>query len=146
MVRKGATEGRTFMGIPVHILVALSLLACAPPIGRDDSQAIVARPVAKAPPSVTPGGGVQVDVYNRTPRPHQLRVRAPGGNWYVFTISPNGGRNLRCTACTSHFEASVADTSAAPVLLTPGTEYEILLGDGPGNLLLRARGDAGGLR
>ena len=136
------------MSIPALVLLALPLFACAPPPppAADRGQEIVARPVAKAPPSVIPGGGVQVDVYNRTPRPQQLRVRAPGGNWYVFTISPNGGRNLRCAGCASHFEASVLDASAAPVLLVPGTEYEIRLGDGPGNLLLRARGDASGPR
>lgn len=123
------------------MLSVIGLLATLAAAVQALGQEIIADPVGKAPPATMPGGGIQVDVYNRTRQNQQLRVRAPGGNWYLLDIPPHGGRNLRCATCRRHFEATLPDDDAS-MLLSPGTEYEIRR-EGQGQVLLLPRGGAG---
>jgi len=77
------------MRIPLYAALASAVLACVAPVGRARAQEIVPTPFPKEPPAMIPGGGIQVNVHNPTPQPQQLRVRKPGGNWYVFPVDPN---------------------------------------------------------
>ncbi|TDH64215.1 hypothetical protein E2C06_02395 [Dankookia rubra] len=113
------------------------LLGCA----GSQAQQITADDVGKAPPGAVPGGGIQLDVYNLTTALRQLRVRAPGENWFLLDIPPNGGRNLRCTVCREYLEAVLPDGEAPPRILRPGTAYEIRQ-DRRGDLALLPRGRA----
>jgi hypothetical protein len=107
-------------------------------------QRIDAAPVAKQPPAQYPGGGVQIDVQNQTEDSQQLRVREPGGNWYVFNFPAHGGLNLRCSTCSEGFEAALLGDRQLSAVLTPGTEYEILYGKSPRRLELRPKGAESG--
>src|SRR3954468_23900847 len=123
-------------------LPVIGLLATLAAAVQVQAQQIIAEPVGKAPPGTMPGGGIQEDVYNRTSEKQQLRVRAPGGNWYLLDIPPHGGRNPRCASCGSHFEATLPDDDDASLLFLPGTEYEIRR-EGRGQVLVQSRVGAG---
>lgn len=124
------------MRIRRPVLAFLMMLLCC---AGGQAQQITADDVGKAPPSVMPGGGIQLDVYNLTSALRQLRVRAPGENWYLLDIPANGGRNLRCAVCREHLEAMLPDAEAPPRMLRPGTAYEIRQ-DRRGEVALLPRG------
>jgi hypothetical protein len=122
--------------------LVLGLLGWLLPALPLQAQQITVEPVGKAPPAGIPGG-IQVEVYNRTPEAQQLRVRPPGGNWILVTIPPNGGRNLRCIGCTGSLEARLPGNEGVAVPLSPGIEYEVHHGNTPGEIFVQPRGRSG---
>ena len=123
----------------LHSNQALMIIALVPsfwPVSAAVCQEIIATPLAKEAPAQIPGGGIQIDIYNNTNNSQRLRVREPGGNWYVFSLPAGGGLNLRCGECTDHFEASTLDDARSVVNLIPGNEYRFLSENGHGRILV----------
>lgn len=105
----------------LHAAAFFMLLTC----GRVAAQEITVEPVGKAPPAGIPGGGIQVNVHNRTTETQHLRIRKPGSNWLLLEFPPRAGRNLRCASCSGPLQGALRDDAANLLQLSPGTEYEI---------------------